>query len=82
LYTNPKEYQLENYMKHKIETEAKEQGGFFGSIKELTAGPKAWLETMTVKRTNMYIFSLYKVKGLNGSKKYLGILSTFFELPS
>lgn len=81
LVTNPEEYQLKEYIKHNLKSKAVEEGGLGGAIKELVAGPQSWLMTFDTKRTNVYLFSLYNVSGLDTKKRYIGMFNTFIELP-
>jgi hypothetical protein len=78
--TNPKEYELREHIKKNLKHEAVEAGGFGGFVQNLFAGPEAWLNSIYIERKNMYVFSLYKVDGLDGQRKFLGILGTFIEV--
>jgi hypothetical protein len=80
--TNPKESQLKEHLRTSLKEEAIKEGGFFGAIQELTAAPASWLMNLTTERKNYYLFSIYKTEGLTKNRKYIGILNTFFELPS
>lgn len=80
--TNPKEYQLKAHIKNTLKQEAIKEGGLSGAIKEIFAGPEAWLMSLTTERNDLYIFSVYTVDGLETKHKYLGILGIFIELPS
>lgn len=82
--TNPEESELKSYIQENLKTEvvpaeaapAEELGS---AIKNVVApSSKAAFMTAETERKNYYLFSLYKV---SETKKYIGILNTFFVLP-
>lgn len=79
--TNPKEYQLKEYVKMTLQQEGHDQGGLLGTLQEIFSGPESWLTCLSVERKNYYLFSIYTVDGLDRKHKYLGVLSNFIELP-
>jgi hypothetical protein len=79
--TNPKEYQLKHHLKETFTANAKGEGGFSGAIKELFAGPEAWLMSLTTERHNLMFFSIFEIEGLSKKHVYIGVLNNFIELP-
>jgi len=80
LSTNPNEIQLRQHIKKTLKEEAVQEGGITGAFKDLFSGPESWFMSLTTERKNIYLFSIYKVEGLQMTHKYIGILGTFIEL--
>lgn len=80
--SNPKEHEFQQYVKANLMTEAVEQGGLLGALKELFAGPEAWVTKVNTHRTNYYFFSIYEVNGLKSNRRYIGVFANFIELPN
>ena len=80
--TNPKEYQFKEYIKEDLKSEAVEEGGVSGAIKEIVSVPESWFMGLTVDRNNFYLFSVYEVDRGNMKYRYIGVFNTFFRFSS
>jgi hypothetical protein len=56
LLTNPQEYQLKEYIKQNIKSDAMKEGGLNGSIKGLFAGTQSWFMTLETEEQTVIFF--------------------------